>query len=85
VCDRIFGSIFISWYAGDKRRERFEIAISDDGNQWKVIFNGASSGTAPGPEPCDIYPFTAHYVRITGHGNAANTWNSMQEMFILGE
>ncbi len=79
------GRIFISWYAGDKRKERFEIAISDDGDQWKVIFNGTSSGTAPGAEPCEIRPFTARYVRLTGHGNTANAWNSMQEMFILAE
>ena len=79
------GRMFISWYDGDKRKERFEIATSDDGSQWKVIFNGTSSGTAPDPEPCDIRPFTARYVRITGHGNTANRWNSMQEMFLLGE
>ena len=37
----------------------------------KYILLGTSSGTAPGPEPCDIRPFTARYIRITGHGNTA--------------
>lgn len=77
------GRVFISWYAGDRRRERFEIAVSDDDRRWTVIFDGESSGTAAGPEPCDVQPFTARYVRITGHGNTANRWNSMQEIFFL--
>jgi hypothetical protein len=76
--------VFISWYAGDRRKERFEIAISDGGSRWEVIFNGTSSGTAFGPEPCDVRPFRARYVRIIGHGNTANSWNSMQEVFLLG-
>ena len=75
--------VFIAWHAGNQRREQFEIAVSDNGDQWKVVFNGSSSGTAPGPERCGTAPFRARYVRITGHGNTANSWNSMGEMFLL--
>jgi hypothetical protein len=77
--------VFISWYAGDKRKERFEISKSVDGSRWDVIFKGTSSGTVPGPEPCDVRPFTARHIRITGHGNTANSWNSMAEVFFLGK
>jgi hypothetical protein len=75
--------VFIAWYAGNQRCERFEAAISDNGDKWKVVFNGSSSGAAPGPESCSIDPFRARYVRITGHGNTANCWNSMGEVFFL--
>ena len=77
--------VLIARYAGDQRRERFEIAVSDNGDQWKVVFNGSSSGRAPGPEPCSITAFRARYVRITGHGNTANAWNSMGEIFFLNQ
>ncbi|MHC4405559.1 MAG: glycoside hydrolase family 88 protein [Planctomycetota bacterium] len=77
--------VFIAWYAGDRRKERFDIAVSNDAEQWRVVFSGASSGTASGPEPCDLRPFSARYVRITGHGNTSNSWNSMEEVFILRE
>ena len=77
--------VFIAWYAGDQRRERFEMAVSDNGDQWTEVFGGSSSGTAPGPELCNIPPFRARYVRITGHGNTGNFWNSMGEVFFLGK
>ncbi len=78
------GRIFIAWYQGDRRKERFEIAVSDDAVDWKVIFDGSSSGTTSGPEPCKVSPFAARYVRVTGHGNTANAWNSMEEVLFLG-
>ncbi len=78
-------SVRISWYAGDQRRQRFDIAVSDDARQWTTVFTGQSSGKAAGLEPCDVKPFRARYVRVTGHGNTANTWNSMQEILILGK
>jgi len=43
--------------------------------------SAGSTGTAP--EPCDLPPFTARHVRITGHGNTANAWNSIEEVVIL--
>ncbi|KKL63145.1 hypothetical protein LCGC14_2178050, partial [marine sediment metagenome] len=75
--------VLIAWHAGNQRRERFEISVSDNGDQWKQMFGGSSSGTAEGPEGCGVAPFRARYVRITGHGNTANSWNSMGEMFLL--
>ena len=77
--------IYIAWHAGNQRRQRFEIAGSDDGKEWKTIFDGSSSGTASGAEPCEIVPFKARYVRLTGRGNTANRWNSMGELLLLAE
>ncbi len=79
------GRVLISWYSGDRRKQRYEVAVSDDAQQWRVVFDGSSSGTVSGPEPCKLRPTTARYVRITGHGNTANTWNSMGEFLLLAE
>jgi len=75
--------VFVDWYAGEKRKERFEIAISDDAQQWTVVFDGSSSGTVAGPALCNIPPFRARFVRITGHGNTVNRWNSLEEVLLL--
>ena len=32
---------------------------------------------------CNVPPFRPRYVRITGHGNTANLWNSMEEALFL--
>ena len=77
------GRVFIAWHAGDQRRQRFEIAVSDDGEQWRVVFDGQSSGTASGVEPVDVPPFRARFVRLTGNGNTANRWNSMRQTILL--
>ncbi len=82
---RSVGRVLVCWYAGDRRKQRFEIAVSDDGAHWRTVFDGTSSGSAMGPEPCSLPPFRARYVRITGHGNTENRWNSMEEVLLLGE
>jgi PKD repeat protein len=46
------------------------------------VYSGQSSGTTLGLE---VYPFaqtSARYVRITGHGNTSNAWNSITEVEI---
>jgi hypothetical protein len=49
------------------------------------FFDGASSGNTAGPEPCPAEPFTARYVRLTGHGNTINRWNSLGEIIFLAK
>lgn len=82
---RTITQVLISWFSGDKRKERLEIAVSDNGTDWQTVFDGTSSGTTSGLEPFHIRQATARYVRIIGHGNTANRWNSMEEILILEE
>jgi len=77
--------VYTVWFRGGERRQRFELAVSDDGQSWQTIFDGTSSGNTTGPEPCPAKPFTARYVRLTGHGNTINRWNSLGEIIFLAE
>lgn len=76
-------SIKIAWYNGDQRKASFDIQTSLDGSTWTTVFSGTSSGTTSGFESYNITPATARYVRIVGHGNNLNNWNSITELEIL--
>ena len=77
------GRVLIAWFRGDRRRQRLEVAISDDGQQWEVVFAGMSGGTTADLEPVDLRPFHARYVRVVGNGNTDNAWNSMRQLVML--
>lgn len=74
----------IAWYSGDARVESFDIQVSSDGSSWTTVFSGQSSGTTTGFEPYDFADVTGRYVRIVGHENTVNTWNSIAETQIWG-
>ena len=74
----------IAWHQGDQRIAQFDIQTSGDAASWTTVFSGASSGTALGLESCDVADSTGRYVRIVGHGNTVNDWNSICEVEIYG-
>lgn len=78
-------SMSIAWYSGDKRYSAFDIQTSKDGESWENVFKGFSSGITTDHE---VYEFTklvdARFVRVNGHGNSANQWNSISEVKIYG-
>src|ERR1051326_520285 len=74
----------IAWYQGNQRSTRFDVQTSGDGATWTTVFSGASSGTTANLEPYDVTDSTARYVRIVGHGNSVNTWNSICEVELYG-
>jgi hypothetical protein len=76
--------VLIAWYRGDLRLARFAIEISSDASQWRQVFSGASSGTAVSLQTYDFSDVMAQYVRIVGHGNTENMWNSITEVEIHG-
>lgn len=67
----------IAWLHGDKRKARFDLQISIDGSAWKTVFSGESSGVARGFENFSFPLGQARFVRLVGHGNSTNKWNSV--------
>lgn len=66
--------------SGDKRKAKFDIEVSDDNQSWRsVIKGGLTSGETLMP---DIIKLDTHarYVKIFGHGNTTNLWNSYAEV-----
>jgi unsaturated rhamnogalacturonyl hydrolase len=79
------GLVKIAWYKGNERRSTFDIQVSSDGARWTFVVNrGHSSGTTTDLEHYDFPDVTARYVRIVGHGNTSNMWNSLTEVEIYG-
>ena len=73
----------IAFYNGNIRRSIFDILVGTDGVNWTTVASGLqSSGTSLAFESFNFTARTAKYVRIVGHGNSSNTWNSYTEVKI---
>jgi rhamnogalacturonyl hydrolase YesR len=78
--------VSIAFFIGDQRTAFFDIVISEDGTSWTpVLEDGQSSGTTLNLQTYDFNDLTARYVRIVGHGNTENNWNSITEVEIYGK
>lgn len=78
------GEVQIAFYNGNVRTSRFDILVSTDGAAWTTAAAGlVSSGTSPALESFTFNPTTAKYIRIVGHGNSVNTWNSYTEVKVI--
>ncbi len=77
--------IQVSFYKGNTRKAFFEVQISNDQVNWvKLDDNMESAGVTEGFQNFDITNIDARYVRIVGHGNSENAWNSINEIKIYG-
>ncbi|ASZ12701.1 cellulase family glycosylhydrolase [Chitinophaga pendula] len=73
----------IAFYKGDTRRSVFDILTSMDGNTWTAAGTGLqASGSSLNLESFNFTGRSAKYVRIVGHGNNENAWNSYTEVKI---
>jgi hypothetical protein len=73
----------IAFYNGNTRTSTFDILTSTNGTSWTTAASGrVSSGTTLNLETFSITAVTAKYVRIVGHGNSVNLWNSYTEVRI---
>ena len=72
----------IAWYQGNVRRSTFDAAVSDSATgPWTPLVTAQqSAGTTTALETYDVADGTGRYVRITGHGNTVNAWNSVTEV-----
>jgi hypothetical protein len=77
--------IKIAFFKGDERRARFDVAVSSNDSTWTtVLTNQESSGTSLELETFDFTNTSGRWVRITGHGNNINLWNSYSEVKVFG-
>ena len=78
-------SVDIAWYRGDMRDNVFAISVSDDGTNFKNVFEGKSGGTVTGFEKYNLPSDTeGKLVRITVNGNSENNWASITEIALFG-
>ncbi len=75
----------IAFYNGNVRTSTFDIQTSTNGTTFTNVRTGVvSSGTSTALETFDITDTNATHVRIVGHGNSVNLWNSYTEVEIWG-
>lgn len=73
----------IAFYNGNTRTSTFDVLTGTDGVNWTTTAAGrVSSGTSLNLETFTFSARTAKYVRIVGHGNSVNLWNSYTEVKI---
>lgn len=74
----------IAFYNGNVRTSNFDIQVSTNGTSFTNVATGLnSSGTSTALETFNFSPQSAKYVRIVGHGNSVNAWNSYTEIKVL--
>lgn len=73
-------SAMIAFYSGTTRNTNFDISLSSDGQNYRTVFEGASSGKTDDFESFDFDRTEARYIRINGKGNSINKWNSISEI-----
>ncbi|SDH17116.1 chondroitinase-B domain-containing protein [Chitinophaga filiformis] len=73
----------IAFYSGNTRTSTFDVLTSNNGTNWTNASTGrVSSGTSLNLETFTFTARQAKYVRILGHGNSVNAWNSYTEVKI---
>jgi hypothetical protein len=74
----------IAFYVGDQRTARFDIQTSLDGASWTTVYSGSSNGLTTQLQTFDAVDSTARFIRVVGHGNSQNDWNSLTEIEVWG-
>ena len=69
------------WYKGSERVAYFTISVSDDGENWKEVYDGESFLTDDF-ETYSFAPVTARYMKLYGKGNSSNKYVSINEVRI---
>jgi len=83
--NKLLDLLKIAFYKGDSRVQYFEIQVSKDKISWEKVYTGQSNGNTINPQIFDITDTEARYVKIIGHKNNLNEWNSLTEVNILSQ
>ena len=73
----------IAFSKGNERTANFALEVSTDGEKWKRVFDGMSSGTTKELETFDVTE-EAKFVKFVGWGNSYNEWNSLTSVEVIG-
>lgn len=79
----LVSGVDIAFHQGDQRTTSFDIQLSANGQNWTTVAqNLQSSGNYLHFEQFIFPSRQARFVRILGHGNSVNQWNSFTEVKI---
>jgi hypothetical protein len=77
----------MAWFKGDQREGIFDVQVSDSPTgPWTTVLAGVhSTGHSLAFERYEFGEQSGRFVRILGHGNTVNAWNSINEVEVWGE
>lgn len=71
----------IATFKGDERKQKFDLEVSIDGNEWNKVFEAESTGATKEFERYTFAPVKAKFVKINGYGtDVAETWTGITEV-----
>ena len=75
----------LAWYKGSRRKAKFDVLVGETPTSLQQVLTGVSAcGATEGLETYAFAATKARYVRVVGHGNSLNSWNSIVEAVIRG-
>lgn len=77
--------IGIAFWHGAQRTAILRIEISEDGENYKLLYEGDSCGESEDYEIFEAYGEKARYVRTHFYGTSEGTWNSILDIAVLKE
>ncbi len=80
---RIVDQVKVAFHKGDSRIQYFEIQVSKDLLEWQTVYSGQSNGATLDEQTFDFPNTEARYVKVIGHKNTANDWNSLTEVKVV--
>lgn len=72
----------VAAYQATKRTTSFDLEVSDDGITWTKVLSHTTDGVTDGYEYIKL-DAKGRYIRLVGHGNSSNTWNSILEFGVV--
>lgn len=79
----VVSGVQIAFLSGNVRTSTFDVLVGNDTVNWTTAAAGlVSGGTSLNLQTFSFTPKNGRYVRIVGHGNSVNTWNSYTEVRI---
>jgi F5/8 type C domain/HYR domain len=81
LCD-----VQVEWNKGDERKYTFEISASENGNDFKRIFDGANQKGSSSPESYQIDDANARYVMLKVTGSSSGKgWVGVKEIGVFSK
>lgn len=78
---KLVNAVHIAFYKGDLRDADIEIETSMDGQDWTPAWSGIQSQRTTAFQTFTFSTMKARYIKITGHGNSINDWNSITNVY----
>jgi hypothetical protein len=74
----------VRWNKGDSRIYKFEITASEDGNEFKKVFEGKNRVGSSSLERYSLDETSARYLNLTVNSNSQKGWVSVKEVNVFG-